>query len=338
MLTPPCSTLMLDELGRSLKIRPLEFVVDDENFYEGPYTGVYGDEISPFTCCKQFDNHFNPFENESRAFGRLEEVGREDLAVKVYGYVALHFTDIIVQKLEAAKVNMSYPPEKVEWIFGRDEEMDDDSPVMRIVKDWIDGVECYDQEMREVYPIVVQVRHFPRMLEGVHDLHKHGIVDRGLSSRQYVNGTLVDLSLASTVPHPFSPDPDPVGSKEWWQPRWTFWSLAAMDPHCFKVDVIDNWHENLAIFPEARPGAKGIKKTCEDSEPTAFPAPQYDPLDYAKHTPVTKNVKKRETRRPTGQGVKKRIAKGKQVKSKRGNKTENKSKPRASGLGGKAAK
>ncbi|ENH69710.1 hypothetical protein FOC1_g10012068, partial [Fusarium oxysporum f. sp. cubense race 1] len=86
----------------------------------------------------------------------------------------------------------------------------------------------YDDEYTyDLYQQVVQVSHFPRKLKGLHELHKHGIVVLDLSDRQYVNGTLIDLSMASTVPHPFGPGPVPLGLGKCWQPRWTFQSLAA---------------------------------------------------------------------------------------------------------------
>jgi hypothetical protein len=66
-------------------------------------------------------------------------------------------------------------------------------------------------------------------------------------------------------------------------------------------------------------------------------APRHDPLDFAKHTPVANNVKKRETHRATGQGVKKSMAKGKQVKGKKVDKSKTPG-SRAYGLRSKTVK
>jgi hypothetical protein len=301
----------------------------------------------------------------------LKEVGREDLAVKVHGYVALDLTDAIDQKLQAARSKMIRPYAKLEWFLGMD-----NGPSMGIVKDWVDEVEYNDRHTYDLYQQVVQVSHFPRMLEGLHGLHKHGIVVLDLSDRQYVNGTLVDLSMASTVPHPFGPDPDPLGLGKCWQPRWTFQSLAAWDLYCFQKYVIDAWDIGLAEFLDAKPGTKGLRKTCwlqayrlpsqtrnlrprdrrypSQEQSPYLPllnqwcevlemthTPRHDPLDFAKHTPVIENVKKREAWKTTGQGVKKRVAKGKQVKGKKVNRSESKSKvpgSRASGLRDKTVK
>ncbi|KAF4420240.1 pectate lyase c [Fusarium acutatum] len=321
-----------------------------EPFAQLPYTLAYGDNGRPYTCCKGFYFHFTPFENECRTFGRLKDVGREDLAVKVHGYVALSPTDTIAKKLEAARSTMISPYAKLVWFLGMD-----NGPSMGIVKDWVDEVEYDDEYTYDLYQQVVQVSHFPRMLEGLRELHKHGIVVLDLSARQYVNGTLVDLSMASTVPHPFGPDPGPLGLGKCWQPRWAFQSLAAWDLYCFQQDVIEAWKEDLARFLKAKPGTKGLRKTCriqayrlpkettelrprgrwrQDEEQQPYlpmlnhryeklvmtQAPRHDPLDFAKQTPVVTNVKKRVTGGAKGRGVKKSVAKRKQVKGKMINK------------------
>ncbi|PNP85750.1 hypothetical protein FNYG_00806 [Fusarium nygamai] len=340
------------------KIYCIKFFVWEEPFANPPYTSAYSygeDERSAYLCCDGFYVHFTPFENECRAFGRLKEVGREDLAVKVHGYITMDLNDTIDRKLQAARSKMILPYQNLEWFLGMD-----DGPVMGIVKDWVDGVEYDDPRYDHIYQRVAQARHFPRMLEGLHDLHKHGIVVRDLAECQYVNGTLVDLSLASTVPHPFGPDPDPLGSGKFWQPRWTFQSLAAWDLYCFQTEVIKPWREDLKIFLQVKPRTKGLVRTCwttayriPDDQKTLRPrlrqppdeeqrpylpmlnqwgeeirmtqAPRHDPLDFAKHTPVVNTVKKRVASTEKGRGGKKSVAmrkqvKGKQVKGNRVNK------------------
>ncbi|KAF5645452.1 hypothetical protein F52700_2015 [Fusarium sp. NRRL 52700] len=328
------------------KIYSIKFFVWEDPFGQPPYPRTYDDTQGCNTCCEGFYLHFTPFENECRAFGRLKDVGREDLAVKVHGYVALNCTDVIVKKLEAARSKMIDPYEKLEWFL-----FIENGISMGIVKDWVDEVEYDDEYTYDVYQAVVQVSHFPRMLEGLHELHKHGIVVMDLSSRQYVNGTLIDLSMASTVPHPFGPDPDPLGLGKRWQPRWTFRSLAAWDLYCFQQNIIKAWKEGLAVLLNAKPGTKGLRKTCwlqayrlpeetrdlrsrgrsrQDEEQQPYlpmlnhwhkkldmtQAPRHDPLDFAKHTPVVNNVKKRVTGTAKCRGVKKSVAKRKQAKGK----------------------
>ncbi|KAI1034640.1 hypothetical protein LB504_004764 [Fusarium proliferatum] len=330
------------------KIYGIKFFIWEDPFAEPPYPSAYGEDgLSTHLCCDGFHLHFTPFENECRAFGRLKEVGREDLAVKVHGYVTMDLNDTIDQKLQAARSKMILPYQHLDWFLGMG-----DGPAMGIVKDWVDEVEYDDERYHELYQRAVQARHFPRMLEGLHDLHKHGIVVRDLNGGQYVNGTLVDLSLASTVPHPFGPDPDPLGLGKVWQPRWTFQSLAAWDLYCFQAEVIKPWHEDLATFLKYKPRTKGLVRTCwttayripEDQrelrprvrqyldaeQPPYLPilnpwdeklemtmAPRHDPLDFSKHNPVVNNVKKQVTGTAKGRGVKKSVAKRKQAKGKR---------------------
>ncbi|KAF5724217.1 pectate lyase c [Fusarium mundagurra] len=351
ILEPVCSAhskIIKTRIGD--KIYSIKFFVWEEFFAQPPYTSVYDYNKRPYETCKGLVYHFTPFENECRAFGRLKDVGREDLAVKVHGYVALNCTDVIVEKLQAARSKMIDPYAKLEWFLAIDNGVS-----LGIVKDWVDEVEYDDEDTYDLYQQVVQVSHFPRMLEKLHELHKHGIVVRDLSDRQYVNGTLVDLSMASTVPHPFGPDPDPLGLGEFWQPRWTFQSMAAWDLYCFQEYVIEAWKEGLARLLKVRPGTKGLRKTCwtqayrlpkhtkelrprgrwcqdEEQQPylpmlnyryqklDMIQAPRHDPLDFAKHAPVVNNAKERMTGGAKGRGVKKSVAKRKQVKGKMVNK------------------
>ncbi|KAI7766594.1 hypothetical protein LZL87_004894 [Fusarium oxysporum] len=245
---PDCEGPMLEPFEHDLEGGDVEFLkilepdfaahiktfVWEDPFAQPPYALGYGDNGKPYTYCKGFQFHFTPFENECRAFGRQKEVGREDLAVKVHGYVALNCTDAIVQKLQAARSKMICPYAKLEWFLGMD-----NGPSMGIVKDWVDEVEYDDEYTYDLYQQVAQVSHFPLF-----------------------NGTLVDLSMASTVPHPFDLDPDPLGLGKCWQPRWTFQSLAAWDLYCFQEYVIEAWKMGLAEFLDAKPGTKGLRKTC----------------------------------------------------------------------------
>ncbi|KAI1010814.1 hypothetical protein LB503_004986 [Fusarium chuoi] len=169
---------------------------------------IYGHKGS-WSCCDGFDWYFSPFENECRAFGRLKEERAESIAVKVYGWVALTARQIR-RKLAAAgaqKLN-GFPPG---LLYG-------------IVKDWVQLTPYHDSKQREIYDQM---------------LHFLGIVIRDLKPDQYIDGILIDLSLASTVPHPYGPTAE--GPESPWQPRWTYESLAAYDLYNFQVHVIEFW-------------------------------------------------------------------------------------------------
>ncbi|CCT66818.1 uncharacterized protein FFUJ_12984 [Fusarium fujikuroi IMI 58289] len=158
----------------------------------------------------------------SCSFGRLKEQKAESIAVKVYGWVSLT-TRQIRRKLAAAgaqKLN-GFPPG---LLYG-------------IVKDWVEMTPYHDSKQRDMYDQMVAVKYFARMLKDLHKLHFLGIVIRDLKPDQYIDGILIDLSLASTVPHPYGPTAECPESP--WQPRWTYESLAAYDLYNFQVHVID---------------------------------------------------------------------------------------------------
>ncbi|KAM0331172.1 hypothetical protein ACHAPQ_006137, partial [Fusarium lateritium] len=204
--------------------------------WETNYSEVYTGKNRPYSCCHPFNWHFSPFDNESRAFGRLKEMGCEHLAVKVHGYACLTVADID-KKLQASNSDLlmsdfeNGPYSDAFHLHG-------------IVKDWVEMAEYSNEKARGGWDSIHQEAKFPHMLENLHGLHRVGIVVRDISSYQYVNGILVDLSLAATVPHPYGPNVSGTGTV--YSPRWTFQSLAANDLHAFQRNIIDNWNASFA--------------------------------------------------------------------------------------------
>ncbi|EWG49949.1 hypothetical protein FVEG_09297 [Fusarium verticillioides 7600] len=188
--------------------------------------------------------HATSFNNECRAYGRLKELGREHLAGKVHGYLRLYLHQIDEQ-IQAA-VQSSLPGAilpSVEVMEMEDDEVD--LPIMAIVKDWIPehrtptGGITREAEQR-------QIKHLPRMLRNLRELHKCGIVVRDLKSQQYYEGQLCDLSHARTIPHIFSPE---SGIR----PRWTFASMAAWDLKCFQDIIEETKVSALRADPPLKP-------------------------------------------------------------------------------------
>jgi hypothetical protein len=176
----------------------------------------------------------------------LKERNAEYIAIKVHGWVALTAKQI-EKKLVASGAK------------GRGLNGFPDGTLYGIVKDWVNMVPYHDSKQRETYDQMVAVKHFPKMLKNLHKLHFLGIVIRDLKPDQYINGVLVDLSLASTVPHPYGPTVS--GRESPWQPRWTYESLAAWDLYSFQCHVIDFWKHNSQIFFQKR-RRNGIQKKC----------------------------------------------------------------------------
>ncbi|KAF4340171.1 hypothetical protein FBEOM_5868 [Fusarium beomiforme] len=208
-------------------------------------TEVYG-ETPPWQCCTAFDWHFSPFENECRAFGRLKERGAENLAVKVHGWVCLTIGQIETKLIASGAEGSGLLKFTHYYIYG-------------IVKDWVDMTSYHDPSLRQKFDQMAMVKHFPRMLRNLHQLHYHGITVRDLRIDQYINGTLVDLSLASTVPHPYGPTAE--GSESPWQPRWTYESLAAWDLISFQAHIINAWKTKSREFFHGRK-RNGVLRSC----------------------------------------------------------------------------
>ncbi|RSL61770.1 hypothetical protein CEP54_006094 [Fusarium duplospermum] len=187
----------------------------------------------------EFESHFIPFYQECRVFGRLKEVNREHLAVKAHGYVLLTVNQALEVKMRNALLKLpresKTPPKTAASLL-----ITSSGVIKGIVKDWVEPARYEYESDIPLHKIdnILCVSHFPRMLEELHEIHRCGIVIRDMSISQYVNGILVDFSMAWTMPHPLGPG----GGLE---PSWTFQSIAAWDLYCFQTKVIDLWNDYL---------------------------------------------------------------------------------------------
>lgn len=123
-------------------------------------------------------NQNDPFHCECRAYGRLKEAGREDLAVRCFGYVFLNQA----QEDELAQRGFT-DWDRCDAVKGR--------PIRGIVKEYIpdDGNGPFTYEM------------LPRMRRDIQDLNRLGIVTWDVRVDNYRGGRLVDFSQAHTAPH-----------------------------------------------------------------------------------------------------------------------------------------
>ncbi|KAJ4209583.1 hypothetical protein NW759_013437 [Fusarium solani] len=182
------------------------------------------------------------FNSECRVFGRLKEVGREDLAVRVHGYMPVYLNEQVEEQFKIALDNCSFlnSPSGAQLL----DHLNPEEPVMAIVKDWVPGGHPAHDESDQKEGEWLRPTKFPKMLRDLKELHKCGIVVRDLKYQQYINGTIVDFSHAWTIPHIWGPE-------EGLQPRWAFASMAAWDLYCFQYQVIGEWNWG-ANFPESR--------------------------------------------------------------------------------------
>ncbi len=123
-------------------------------------------------------NHNDPFHCECRAYGRLKEVAREDLAGRCYGYLML---DRATERQLA----------------------------IRGFEDWSrcdilkHPLRCI---VKELLPEAIKMPAFtfeslPQMRKDLQDLHAYGVVVWDLHSGNYLDRRIVDFSQAKTVPH-----------------------------------------------------------------------------------------------------------------------------------------
>ncbi|KAJ9422617.1 hypothetical protein QL093DRAFT_2116435 [Fusarium oxysporum] len=198
--------------------------------------------------------HATSFYNECRVFGRLKELGREDLAIKAYGYLQFDLSDDKVQRHflpfgNGARRHLASlgnkDPTDVDVIRRTMQHDDLRIPMMAIVKEWVHSFEGTkwvqliggDWASRE--SVKRDIGHLPRLLRNLRELHKSGIVIRDLKWQQYLDGQLVDFSFAWTIPHIFGPESG-------LRPRWTFESMAAWDLKCFQT-ILNEFDDRAEI-------------------------------------------------------------------------------------------
>ncbi|RSL47619.1 hypothetical protein CEP54_013299 [Fusarium duplospermum] len=186
------------------------------------------------------------FNNECRVFGRLKEVGREDLAVGAYGYMPVYLNDRVEEQFKI--VLDSHPVLNDTSGAQLLEHTNPEKPLMAIVKDWVPGEQPAHDESTYKEGEWLRPTKFPKMLRDLKELHKCGIVVRDIKAQQYINGTLVDFSHAWTIPHVWGPE-------EGIQPRWAFASMAAWDLFCFQYEVIGEWNSRAN-------GSRSRRKPC----------------------------------------------------------------------------
>ena len=120
----------------------------------------------------------DPFNCECRSYGCLNEVGREDLAIKCYGYICLS------PEQGAELADRGYD----DWCR-RDRHLR--KPIMGIVK------ELLDPRRPHFTP-----KHYHRRRKDVTDRNAQGIVVLDIPAENDNEGRLVNLSKAYVSPHP----------------------------------------------------------------------------------------------------------------------------------------
>lgn len=119
----------------------------------------------------------DPFNCECRAFGRLQETGNEELAIKCHGYVIL-----TAEEEKQLRQLSSFP-----WTRHRPEHQR--MGIRGIVKKYVDGSAHFERSK------------LPQMRRDLLNLHRIGICVFDLREDNYMESKIVDFSQAHVTPH-----------------------------------------------------------------------------------------------------------------------------------------
>ncbi|KAH6619605.1 kinetochore Sim4 complex subunit FTA2-domain-containing protein [Chaetomium sp. MPI-SDFR-AT-0129] len=156
------------------------FYFRHSDFFIENYTG---ETPLPLANPQLYVDYFDSFNCECRAYGRLKEANREDLAVKALGYLLLTPQQ---EAYIASKVTGDELDRNNFW--GRDEQHRN-LPVRAIVKELVS----------DEWPTANQVQGMWPDLQAIHSL---GIFVGDTHGGNYLGGKLVDFSRAWTMYHP----------------------------------------------------------------------------------------------------------------------------------------
>lgn len=162
----------------------------------------------------------DPFNCECRVYGRLKEEQREELAVRAHGYVLLtkgqekHITEVLGEYVDWE----SHPePLECSGLFTRMEAQRHE-PLRAIVKEYIESSEPWAASQ------------VPQMHADLEELHKLGILVRDIHQGNYLEGKIIDFSMAWTMYHICLDRATPAGVKK----------MRFMEPYKFEA-MIDHW-------------------------------------------------------------------------------------------------
>ncbi|AEO63500.1 uncharacterized protein THITE_2039418 [Thermothielavioides terrestris NRRL 8126] len=157
-------------------------------------SSLSGNAMRRLASPQLYADYFEPFHCECRAYGRLKEENREDLAVRAYGYLLL--TPQQEAEISRLIAGVDYDPDyakaelKGRNLWGRWEEHRH-LPVRAIVKELVSPQDPFTS---------AQLSDLWRDLE---DLHRLGILVRDINVFNYMGGKLIDFGRAWTIPHPW---------------------------------------------------------------------------------------------------------------------------------------
>lgn len=153
--------------------------------------GNYADALA--TKQAYFD-YYDAFSCECRAYGRLQQEKREDLAVRAHGYLFLtpeqeHIVTCLIKGEDNRQQTPEPDPLDGDGLWGRYAEHRG-QPVRCTVKDLVDETQAFEASQA------------PQLWQDLKDIHALGIMVGDIHLGNYLGGKLVDFSLAWTMYHP----------------------------------------------------------------------------------------------------------------------------------------
>ncbi|QLI71349.1 uncharacterized protein G6M90_00g079300 [Metarhizium brunneum] len=211
-------------MGKIYALKLFRFVYDGD-WMSPDYEGLYA--TASLEAMSAFYEYSEPFSSECRAFGRLQEAGHEELAVRCFGYLLLDeqheraITDQFSHHRIRFNGNVDGPLASDELrsrFLGKSGRL---PPIRGIVKEF------------GHLPQALRTRDARRILQHVTQLHQLGIIYVDVADRQLINHKICDFSTAITTPHYVTnPELNPLIAPEW---------IPAMEFETFQFSISDYW-------------------------------------------------------------------------------------------------
>ncbi|KAJ4307126.1 hypothetical protein N0V88_000503 [Collariella sp. IMI 366227] len=179
-----------------------------------------------------FNGYADPFNSECRAFGRLQETGHEELAIRCYGYVLL---------------DEDHERTLMERFARVDFRGNGDCPGQYDVRPLFPGRDGRPPPLRAVVKELgptdepLQTKSAQRILRDMIGLQQLGIINIDVAHRQIVGGKISDFSQAITTPHFITtPELNPsLAGTEW---------ITALEFETFQFSICDFWEFDDMVF------------------------------------------------------------------------------------------
>lgn len=149
----------------------------------------------PLAADQAYVDYFDPFNCECRAYGRLQQEGRQDLAVQAHGY-------LLLTPDQERTITAEIDPGSLEETGPVSPCLDGDGPWGRYEQHRGQLVRAIVKDVAEEKNDSFTAAQVPQLWTDLKALHSLGILVRDIHMGNYLNGKLVDFSLAWTMYHP----------------------------------------------------------------------------------------------------------------------------------------